>query len=249
VKRTGIVAAAAVAAMAVPGVAMAAGWSVGSSATSAGGSKANTIAAAAAANGTTVTATTVTIAVTTKPASGPTPASYRVARTSATAPGATATACTITADAGGLGSCQDTGLTASTAYTYSVFSRIGAKWESASGLAVAGTTSAAAATIKVTGGTRSGGSGNASFNGTGAAATGTVTIAICDQAFPCTPASHVVATLTATPQSNGSFTASTSGGPLTAGSSYHVQASQGSTTGPDETFTFPTVSSAPFTAS
>lgn len=79
------------------------------------------------------------------PAAGPelrAPASWP-RRPRATAPGAATNVCSITATSG-LGSCTDSsaGLTASTSYTYAVFSKIGASWVSAGSLSVNATTDA-----------------------------------------------------------------------------------------------------------
>jgi hypothetical protein len=63
------------------------------------------------------TANSVTLRVDTQPGGGATPVSWRVDRTSTTAPGAANNVCTISAV---LGSCTDTGLSANTAYTYVV---------------------------------------------------------------------------------------------------------------------------------
>lgn len=103
----------------------------------------NHLAAPSAGNANTVTASSVTVAVTTKPSTGPTPTAYRVDRTSSAAPGAATAVCVITAT-NGLGSCTDNsaGLTPNTTYTYAVFSKIGASWTSGSSLAVSGTTAA-----------------------------------------------------------------------------------------------------------
>lgn len=78
----------------------------------------------------TLSGTVVTINVITAPRSGPVPTAYRVDRTVS---GTTAVGvCTVTADSAGLGSCTDTGSKNNKLYTYTVFSRIGNLWVSAS---------------------------------------------------------------------------------------------------------------------
>jgi hypothetical protein len=80
--------------------------------------------------------------VTTKPSTGPTPTSYQVDRT---APTTASPACNITVLTNGLGNCTDSGpLTPGTPYTYSVKSKIGTNWVSATTLTgVTGTTTSA----------------------------------------------------------------------------------------------------------
>jgi len=74
------------------------------------------------------------------PGSGPAPSQYIVKRTAPT----TATVCTVSAPTA---SCNDTGLTASTSYSYTVQSRIGTNWVSATSAASA--TTSAPPTLKV----------------------------------------------------------------------------------------------------
>jgi hypothetical protein len=88
-----------------------------------------TSVAASATNSTTVH---VTWAV---PSSGPTPSRYLVQRTSPS----TATVCTVTVPTGG---CDDTGLTASTTYQYTVQSLLGTNWLSSQTTPVSATTPA-----------------------------------------------------------------------------------------------------------
>jgi hypothetical protein len=75
------------------------------------------------------------------PSSGPTPGQYTVRRTSPS----TATVCTVSSPTGG---CDDTGLTASTTYQYTVQSLLGTNWVSSQSSAVSATTPAAP-TLKV----------------------------------------------------------------------------------------------------
>ena len=67
------------------------------------------------------------------PSSGPTPSQYIVRRTAPT----TATVCTVSAPTV---TCNDTGLTASTTYSYTVQSLLGTNWSSAQSGAVSATT-------------------------------------------------------------------------------------------------------------
>jgi hypothetical protein len=100
------------------------------------------ITAPVAATATAASTTSMTIAVTTKPSTGPTPTSYQVDRT---APTTASPACNITVLTNGLGNCTDSGpLTPGTPYTYSVKSKIGTNWVSATTLTgVTGTTTSA----------------------------------------------------------------------------------------------------------
>ena len=70
-----------------------------------------------------VTPSTVTLTVT-APATGPTPTSYRVART---APTSASTVCTVT---GATGSCTDTAPASGQTNTYAVYAKVGTSWES-----------------------------------------------------------------------------------------------------------------------
>lgn len=118
--------------------ALAAGWTA--TGTAAASAKADSLSAPTAATAGSATSSTLTVSVTTKPATGPTPTTYRVDRTS---PGTATGVCTITATAG-TGSCTDTGLSPGTPYQYAIYSRIGTNWISS------GSTGASGSTVTVT---------------------------------------------------------------------------------------------------
>lgn len=121
-----VVALAVTAVIAVAGPAMAATWA--SNGSGKARATANVLAAPAGLSAS-ASGSNVTVSVTVAPTSGPTPTAYRVDRTG---PGSTFTAnvCTITATAG-VGSCTDRGTANKQTYTYTVYSRIGSNWLSA----------------------------------------------------------------------------------------------------------------------
>jgi hypothetical protein len=100
-------------------------WTVASTG-AAGSAAVDSLGAAATVSTSNVTATSVSINVDAKPATGPTPTSYRVDRT---APSAAPSVCTIT---GGTGSCVDSNPVPGVTNTYAVYSRLGTSWVSAS---------------------------------------------------------------------------------------------------------------------
>jgi hypothetical protein len=99
-------------------------WTVASTG-AAGSAAVDSLGAAATVSTSNVTATSVSINVDAKPATGPTPTSYRVDRT---APSAAPSVCTIT---GGTGSCVDSNPVLGVTNTYAVYSRLGTSWVSA----------------------------------------------------------------------------------------------------------------------
>lgn len=109
-------------------------------ATSSISASASSLAAAQTATATPASTTSMTIAVTAKPATGPTPTAYRVDRTSTTTPGQKTDACAFTAALDGTGSCTDTGLSPGTAYSYAIYSQIGTQWVSSGSATVGNTT-------------------------------------------------------------------------------------------------------------
>lgn len=174
------------------------------------------------------TATSITISVTGGPAAASaTPSGYRVDRVS---PAATAV-CTIS---GTTGTCNDTGRTASTTYSYKIFSLIGSNlaapaWVSA-GNATAGATTAAAG-LTITSIQRDGGNKKIDFLGTGATSGATVTVSICKvNTFPCPTAGpdQRAGTATATGNANGTWTTGSSSANLADGVDYYAQAVQAS---------------------
>lgn len=217
--KTAVALAAAGLVVAGAGVAEAAWAPTGSGA---GGAASTTVAAPAAGNAATATSSSVTVTVTAKPSSGPVPSAYRVDRTSSTAPGAATGVCTIAASSG-LGSCTDSGLQPATAYAYAVYSLIGSKWVSSSGLAVSGSTSASP--LKITSANGNSGNTKMSFTGSGATNGQTVTVTVCATAtFPC---ASPVTTVSGVASSTGAWTTgNTSSTALTAGQNYYAQAGQ-----------------------
>lgn len=133
-------------------------------------------------------------------------------------------------------SCSDGSVSASTDYQYRVTAEIG-NWRKTSATSAKISTPAAASMLTITGFTRNGSSRNASFSGSGAAASGVVTVKVCStNDFPSCTAVASIST-DSTP-GNPWTTAATGGNPFTVGSQYFARATQGGSTSAVFSFTF-----------
>jgi hypothetical protein len=139
-KRRGILA---VMTTAVIGLAVPAFAFIGVLSTGATGSAAtDALSAPTVVSTTAQTASSITLKVTTGPTSGPAPTSYRVDRTVGTTPSPATNVCTIAAVGN---TCDDTGLSASTSYSYVIRGLIGNNWVGAASTTIATATTAAGA--------------------------------------------------------------------------------------------------------
>jgi hypothetical protein len=134
-----------------------AAWTPGSSATGTSAGTTLDLPTSAAASATSSTAIHITWAA---PSSGPAPAQYVVRRTAPT----TAMVCTVSA---ATVACDDTGLSPSTSYSYTVEARLGTNWTSAQTSAVSATTfSPATLNLTVSGAKTAGTAFNATLKAT-----------------------------------------------------------------------------------
>jgi hypothetical protein len=141
--------------------------------------------------------------------------------------------------------CTDSSGTAGT-FWYGVsalYAPVGVSWTGAESIRNDATVTAAA-TLVITGGTRSGGSGNASFKGSGGVGGNPVTVRWCAGAtFTCGSPGSIATSNSPV----GSWTTQITGGnPFTAGSTYTAVATQGANTSLSFTFTLPTANSGTF---
>jgi hypothetical protein len=94
--------------------------------------------------------------------------------------------------------------------------------------------------LTMTGGTKQGGSGNATFKGTGASGSAVVTVVVCKvNSFPCSAGNTAATVSTAANPPASWTTAATGGGPFVVGTTYWAQATQGSSTSAVFSFVFP----------
>lgn len=180
---------------------------------------------------TTGTTNAVNVAVGVAPATGATVQGYRIDRT---APTSLVGACYITASTGNCNAPAD----GSGTQTYNIVSYRGTQtlqsWTS-SALSRTGTP---ATTLAITGVTRSGGQKKVTFNGTGAAATTTLTVTICAaDSWPCSTANNK-GTSTIQPATAGNWGPSgQSSNNLADSTTYYARATQGSNTSATFSFT------------
>lgn len=133
-RRRVIVVAAGVAALLGVGGVASASWQRSVAVSGSGAATSVQAVANASVSLTVVSSTEIDVKVTAVPATGPTPSSYLVKN------GSTTVCATVALNA----TCQNTGLTANTQYTYNVFSNLGTNWVSSASASVSGTTLAGA---------------------------------------------------------------------------------------------------------